>query len=212
MSSDVDVAAPASLKTPVRFTPMSIDFADEQRTDTFEDQISDARAAGYAAGHAAGIAEAVSEEDRRRTSILETTARHLAEAAAAAVQLREEVLAEVVADSIDLSLEIVHLLLGERIEQSEDPTRDAILQALKLAPEGESLIVRVAPDSSIDTAALLFLTRGTPIVIKDDPTVAPGDCIVQVGACRIERQLDAAIARVRVELERLRTTTPRDAT
>lgn len=208
---DVDVVVPESLKTPLRFTLLPVEDRDEQRANTFEEQIDDARATGYAAGHAAGVAEAMTEVEQKRTSILETTARQLVEATAAATQLRDEIVKEVVTDAVDLALEIVQFLHGERLDQSENPTRDAVLHALKLAPEGESLIVRVAPESSIDTSALLLLTRGAPIVIKEDPTIAPGDCIVQVGACRIERQLDAALTRVRVELEHLRMTTTRDA-
>ena len=211
MGVEVEVAAPESLKTPLRFAPPTPDDPGAQPANNFEEQLRIARAAGFAAGRAEGIAEAISAEEQSRMRILERTAHHLVDAATSASELRAEILDEVVSDAVDLALELVNLLVDDRLAQSADPTRDAIVHALKLAPEGESLVVRVAPEASIDTSELLVLTRGTPIVIRPDPTIAVGDCIVQVGACQIEHQLEDALARVRVELERIRKTPEMDA-
>ena len=154
-------------------------------------------------GYTEGISSVVAEQERSRTSAIENAARQLLDASNAALADRTAIVDGAIADAIDLSLEVVRTIFGRELKLVDNPTREAIEQALRIAPEGENFVVRVPTGCELDMPRLLELTHGAPISIKEDPSIRLGECIVEVAACRIDRQIESALSRVRVELERL---------
>lgn len=176
---------------------------EHQATDTgnlnLEELIEQARVAGYAEG----VTSVTAEQERLRSKAIEDAARQLLQASQAALEDRTAIVNSAVADAIELALDVVRTILGRELLLAENPTRDALEQALRLAPDGDNFVVRVPPGSDLDVSHLLALTHGAPISIKEDPSIRNGDCVVEVAACRIDRQIENALARVRAELERL---------
>ena len=73
---------------------------------------------------------------------------------------------------------------------------EGAFRALALAPAGDA-VVRLHPDD-IATAGGDF---ARDLTILADPTVEPGGCIVEIGACTIDAQISTALDRVREALQ-----------
>ncbi len=89
------------------------------------------------------------------------------------------------------------MLVGHELAQPDERGRDAIARALALAPVHGDVIARLHP---VDIAVLGdpgTLSPGRVMTIVPDPSLSPGDCIVDVGACRIDARVGAALDRAR---------------
>lgn len=193
--SSESIASPSSLVSVGRPEPRP----SETGGLNLEELLDKTRAEGFADG----VASVVAEHERIRTDAIERTAQQLLDASRAALADRTEIVNSAITDTIDLSLEVVRTIFGRELKLVEHPTREALEQALRIAPEGENFIVRVPSGTALDIPRLLELTHGAPISIKEDPSIGLGECIVEVAACRIDRQIESALSRVRTELERL---------
>lgn len=173
----------------------------------------EAQAAGYAAGWAEGRRAA--EEGAR-----EARARFDAEARAA-LAAQEEVVARVLGavmaaverfeqravpsiegmqgDLVRAAFTLAETIIGRELASATDPGRDAVERALAFAPPGRAAIVRMSP-SDAGTLPGTFSTQGRDLVIVADPTLTPGDAIVECDATTIESRLQDSIARARAVL------------
>jgi flagellar assembly protein FliH len=157
-----------------------------------------ARQEGYAAGYDEG--QQVGYQDgiagaQRHTELLAGLVQRLNEAAdnlmAREATAREDIENQVV----EVAFVIAQALLGHELEQPDTRGRAAIARALAIAPEQGLVVARLNP---ADIAAIdpTQLALGRAIELVADPSVSPGDCIVDVGACRVDANIAAAIARV----------------
>jgi flagellar assembly protein FliH len=145
---------------------------------------------GYAAGYTHGIDDA-----RRHVDLLGQLVQklgHEAEAlagrqATSAIDIEEQVVAA--------ALRIAEVIVGHELAQPDDHGRDAIARALALAPVHGDVTVRLHPADIAVMSDPAELAPGRVLVIVSDPSLSPGDCIVDVAACRIDARVGAAIQR-----------------
>jgi len=162
--------------------------------------IESARQEGYAAGqeegYAAGYAHGL-DDARRHVELLgqlvERLGREADAFAARETTARNDIEDQVVA----AAMQIATVLVGHELAQPDERGRDAIARALALAPVHGDVIARLHP---VDISVLgdpATLSPGRVMTIVPDPSLSPGDCIVDVGACRIDARVGAALDRAR---------------
>lgn len=164
------------------------------------EELAAARADAHAAGYADGFAAALAELDAARARALEEAGTRLAVAAAAARTSREALVAEVADDAVELTYALARSILGDEAVAHALPPHDAVARALRLAPDGADLVVRIPASCKLSAADLIGLCDTARISIRPDPTVEDGGCIVEAGACRIDTQISTALERVRQAL------------
>lgn len=165
------------------------------------DPVAAAREEGHAAGYAEGRAAALAEVEAARSRALVAAADRLTAAAAEASCTRQDLVAEVAEDAVELTYALARAILGDDLVAASLPPRDAVARALQLAPEGRDLVVRLPPSAELTAADLVGLYDTARITVLADPSVEPGGCIVEAGACRIDAQISSALERVRRVLE-----------
>ena len=151
-------------------------------------------AAGYDEGQQAGYRDGIAGA-QRHTELLAGLVQRLSDAADN-LMAREATAREHIEDQVvDVAFVIAQALIGHELEQPDTRGRAAIARALAIAPEQGLVVARLNP---ADLAAIdpTQLSLGRAIELVADPSVMPGDCIVDVGACRVDANIQAAIARV----------------
>lgn len=162
------------------------------------------RAQAYEEGYAAGHAEALASAEQARAVAIEQLAAALATAARQAAQDRARVVAEMSGDALDLCYELARTILGDDSFLSALAPKASVARALELAPKGEDLIVRLAPNSALGPEEVAELCDPQRVAVREDPSIEPGGCVVEVGACRIDAQISTALERVRKVLSELK--------
>jgi flagellar assembly protein FliH len=155
--------------------------------------------AGYRDGYAAGIAAAQDELDAMAKQYATTVGQLMSALTEAAAELRTRAtieMAQIEDDVAAAALAVAEAVIGRELALADAPGQDAIARALALAPAGDA-IVRLHPDD-VATAGGDF---GRELTILADPTVEPGGCIVEIGACTIDAQISNALERVRETLQ-----------
>jgi len=155
--------------------------------------------AGYRDGYAAGIAAAQDELDAMAKQYATTVGQLMSALTKAAAELQTRATVEMAQIEDDLAaaaLTIAEAVIGRELALADAPGQDAIARALALAPAGDA-IVRLHPDD-VATAGGDF---GRELTILADPSVEPGGCIVEIGACTIDAQIGTAVERVREALQ-----------
>jgi len=161
------------------------------------DPFETARHVGYEEGYRAAraetdaVTESAVEADRRRVRTA------LADAAVAVGRTRTEAVATVTAEVVELALELAQALLERELTLSDSVDLDAVARALRLAPTGEDLVVRLHPDHGVDIADIAALAPGATVKVIEDPKIERGGCVLEVGPCRIDTQIEPAIKRAR---------------
>lgn len=193
--------------------PWYDDVADDEAedgTDVLAAALASATAEGYTDGHTRGYADGLAEGRRAglaegRAAAMEAAAVEIGtavaalHAAAADLAARDEAALDAITDDVaDLVVGLVEELAGRRIEEDDDPARAAVHRALALAPDRGAVVARLHPDDLATTGLAddeELRSRGFELLA--DPTVEPGGAVVEVGACRVDAQLGAALARIR---------------
>jgi flagellar assembly protein FliH len=155
---------------------------------------------GYEAGYAAGVAGGAAAVEAEREELASRIRRLLPQLTTAIEDFtarettaREQIEHQVVA----VAFELAQALLGHELRHSESRGRDAIARALAFAPDDGFVVARLHPDDLAGAGDLDDLVPGRTLRVVADPTVAPGDCIVEVDDCRIDARIEPALARVR---------------
>ena len=153
-------------------------------------------AAGFEEGYAAGYTQGISDAQTHVQLLGQLVQRLGHEADMLATRettAREQIEDQVVATAVVLA----ETLVGRELTQIDGRGRDAIARALALAPDRGFVTARLHPaDIAVlgDPAQLEF---GRSLEIVPDPSLSPGDCIVEVGACRVDARLAPALERLR---------------
>jgi flagellar assembly protein FliH len=147
---------------------------------------------GYGAGYTSGI-----EDARRHVELLgqlvERLGREADALAARETTARNQLEDQVVA----VAMQIAEVIVGHQLAQPDDRGRDAIARALALAPAHGDVTARLHP---VDIAVLGdagTIAPGRTLAIVADPSLTPGDCVVDVASCRIDARISAALERAR---------------
>lgn len=194
-----------SVTTRLRAVPFTEDLAGDRPLlgldpAVVQRAVEEGRQAGFDAGYHGGLAKAAAEaaeREVRRDAEVGRVVAALALAAAAFADRQVAQLSEVQDEVVDAALAIAEAILEREVSVATAPGRDAIVRALALAPEGDA-VVHMHP-SDIDSLGTIECGRDLTIVA--DATIEPGGCVLEVGACRVDTQLSAALARVRKALQ-----------
>lgn len=169
---------------------------------------SAARDLGFEEGRRAGFQQGVFEgrargEQDARAEAAERFALLFdeVERALVAVRHRAEVDRQVLADEVaDLALRVAEAVVGRAVEVGEVDGRDALARAIAAVPEGGPMVARLHPTDLAELSADDVETAGRELQLVADPTLRPGDCILDAGAARVDATLAGALERVRAVL------------
>lgn len=152
---------------------------------------------GYRDGLAAAERDAFATVQARFASAVEAL-----EAAAAEIADHDRlVLADMEAAIVDLGLSVAQAILDREVAAATDPGREALQRALAIAPDHDTYLARLNPDDFASIGEATDLAPGRSLELAADPAVAPGGCVLEAGAARIDAQIDTALARVREVLQ-----------
>jgi flagellar assembly protein FliH len=159
--------------------------------------------AGYDAGFTAGLedaATAIDSRERARGDQLHAVLEQLHVAATALATDHRSIIADIEARVVAIAVDVATELVGHDVAQRDERGRAALGRALRFAPDGAPVVARLHPDDVATAGVDTDAAGGDSIRIVADPTLAPGDCIVDVGATRIDARIAPAIERVRAVL------------
>jgi flagellar assembly protein FliH len=171
--------------------------------------VQDATESGYRAGYDAGFtagledaASAIDSRERTRSEQLRSTLDQLRAAADALGTEHRSIVADIEARVVDIAVAVATELVGHDLAHSDERGREALARALRFAPEGAPVVARLHPDdvATADLESVHAELGSRNLSIVADTTLRPGDCIVDVGATRIDARIAPAIERVRAVL------------
>jgi flagellar assembly protein FliH len=168
-----------------------------------------ARAQGYASGWAEGRRVALANAQAVEA---ERTVRHEAEHAAAMdaqrqaagalgaatdrlVETLHRLAAELSGQAVEVALQVAEAVVGHEIACATDPGGDALRRAMTAVPPLVPVVVRMNPADRARVDLTGF--GGRDITLVDDPTLAPGDALVETENGVVDATIAAALARVR---------------
>ncbi len=166
-----------------------------------EEATAAARQRGHAEGYAAGLAaaaSAIAAESAARQEATRALAHALEGASRALLAHRTQEADEVGAAVSAAVFELVEMILGRELALSADPGADALARALAVAPEGPA-VAHLHPDdvATLQADAPESLASGRDLLVVADHQVERGGCWLDVGPCRIDASLSAAVQRAR---------------
>ncbi len=165
------------------------------------------------AAEASALAEA-REAGRQEARAEMAAAREAAEAARAAMERAAQALTAAL-DRIEhvdlgtlhdfeqqvlaLGVSVAEELVGREVRLSDDVVLAAVGRALNLVPDRGPVLLRVHPAdvAAVVESAAVMGHRGGDVQVVADAGVAPGGCLAEIGALRVDAQLPTAFARLR---------------
>src|SRR5580692_3967901 len=197
---DVAVVAPADLSQVSARVARSLVVDPE----LVESAIRDGRGAGYEAGYNAGYADGLNEARSHTEDLAQRLIGLVPQfgSAAAALYEREATARHDIEDQVvAVAFQIAQVLVGHELVHCEQRGRDALARALAFAPEQGHVVARLHPADLSALGDADHLAPGRSLSLVPDPSLRPGDCIVDVNGCHIDASLDAAIGRVLAVLD-----------
>lgn len=180
---------------------LSVELGELAPARVIEEAVAEARGRGQRDGYAAGLAAAEAAVSAESLTRQQATASLVAALDGAARSLRAQRAQE--ADEIGPAVaaavfELVELILGRELALSADAGSDALARALAAAPEGAA-VAHLHPEdvATLQADAPDVLASSRDLTIVANPSVERGGCWLDVGPCRIDASLSAAVARAR---------------
>jgi flagellar assembly protein FliH len=150
--------------------------------------------AGYATGFDRGYADGLAQA-RNHAEILTQLAQRMSEASDALMARETTARHQLEDEVVATAFQIATALVGHQLDQPDARGRDAIARALELAPDHGLVVARLNPaDFAVIDPSQLQLGRSIELVA--DPSIGLGECVVEVGACRIDARIGPALERV----------------
>jgi flagellar assembly protein FliH len=147
---------------------------------------------GYGAGYTSGI-----EDARRHVELLGQLVERLGREADALAARETTARTQIEDQVVAVAMQIAEVIVGHRLEQPDGRGRDAIARALALAPAHGDVTARLHPADIAVLGDAGTIAPGRTLVIVADPSLTPGDCIIDVASCRIDARISAALDRAR---------------
>jgi flagellar assembly protein FliH len=147
---------------------------------------------GYGAGYPSGI-----EDARRHVELLGQLVERLGGEADALAAREATARSQIEDQVVAVAMQIAEVIVGHRLEQPDGRGRDAIARALALAPAHGDVTARLHPADIAVLGDAGTIAPGRTLVIVADPSLTPGDCVVDVASCRIDARISAALERAR---------------
>jgi flagellar assembly protein FliH len=161
------------------------------------ERLEEVRQDAYDEGYQAGLEAARTSAQEGRQVALRRGAEALRQAASAIEAGRANAIAVVEEDAAQLAVELTRTLVDHELSLTDDAMSAAVRRALRLTAPGEDLVVRLHPDEVVDAGELQPYVTDCRITVVPDPEVEHGGCVIDAGPCRIDAQIDSALARVR---------------
>jgi flagellar assembly protein FliH len=167
-------------------------------------RLDDMARQGYLDGHEHGVRDGY--KTGYEQALAEVTARFAPAAEALAAAARQLGAADAVTlTELDqrvtgLALDVAQSVIGHELAATADPGAAALARAIGFVPDRGDLIARLHPDDVAALADTGDLLPGREVTIVADAGVQRGGCLVEVGPCRIDAQLEPAFERVRAAL------------
>lgn len=159
---------------------------------------------GYDEGFSKGLADsadAIDAREQARGEQLRSTMARL-DAAANALAVEHAAVIEAIEEQIvTLACAIATEIVGAELRHTNQRGRDALLRALRFAPEQGAVRARLHPDDVATAGDLSTLLAGRALDVVSDPLLDTGDCVVDIDATRIDARIAPALARIRAVLE-----------
>ncbi len=162
--------------------------------------VESARQDGYQAGHdegyQAGYAQGMNDA-RHHAQLLGELVERLGREADALAAREATARADIEDQVVTTAFQIAEVLVGHEIAAVDQRGRDAIARALALAPARGHVRARLHP---VDLGVIPdpdSVDEGRTLEIVADPTLNPGDAVIDVGACRVDARLAPALERIR---------------
>jgi flagellar assembly protein FliH len=155
---------------------------------------------GYDEGFTAGLedaANAIESRERLRGEQLQQVLARLADEVDTVSDRHDDVVARIEGQVVEIAFEIARTILGRELRATDSAGADAIHRALQFAPPTGPVIARLHPDDVASIADPTGTLANRALTIVVDPTLSPGDAIVDVGAAHIDARIEPALARIR---------------
>jgi len=157
-------------------------------------------AAGYEAGYADGQRDAeaaANNSERDSVARIDRAVSALSRSVDAARSAYEERSAQLESAVPRFAFELLEALFGRESVLAVDPGREAVARALALDDSTFPAVARLSPGDAATIGDLADLSPSRQLTVVADPTIEPGDALVEVGATTIDSQLSRALERVR---------------
>jgi flagellar assembly protein FliH len=161
-----------------------------------EGAMRDGFTAGHAEGYTSGYADGLAA-GREHATMLAGLVQRMSAAADALATRETTARADIEDQVVATAVEIAAAILGSQPARPDELAQAAIARALALAPEQGLVTARLNPADVAAIGDAGPIATGRMLELVADSSIAPGDCIVEVGACRVDARISTALERVR---------------
>ncbi len=155
------------------------------------------------ARRAAGEVRAAAREEGRTEGLRAATA-EVAERLSALAEAQGRWLARAEVEALDLAIEMARRILGRELRCDPSSAADGAVVALRAAGRRRALRVRLHPDGLAglgDRAAeLAEAAAGAAMELVSDPSLAPGDVVVETEAGQVDARIASRLEGFRAAL------------
>jgi len=153
----------------------------------------------YAAGEKAGF-----EAGMEQATMVLRRVEHLI---VSLEKIREETYAQLEEEILALTLRIAEKIVHREISRDPSAFRVIVSMALEKVKEADQVFLRVSPSDFgmiQDVLPAISKERGisSRIIMREDPTMSPGGCILETDHCEIDTRIERALETIEKALRK----------